>query len=329
MTTEGTNCPQWVKQFCDIDAGADGPTSSCAGDCVPPPPAGWSGPYLLWTGAPDSVPPCPSNAPVTAYTGKTALLVPDAGCTACTCSIAGGACSLPEHLAAGSGTCEDAGAVTVAFDPPSGWDGGCTSGDALDAGTLCAGGACLASIIAGPLVVTPPSCTPSIATLADAGAPAFTESALACENGAPFPPACNGMVCAPRAADAPGVLSCIFQPGINDCPAPYAKQVVVAMGFEDRRGCAPCACGASGSSCAATLSIFSDDACTSKDPLALALTGAGPACADLPDAGAPLGSKRIDSLVLDAGACAPSGGEPTDSGVTLTDAATFCCLATA
>jgi hypothetical protein len=135
-----TNCKSWFDFWCAPDGGTASATTSggptgCAGDCVPLPRDGWSAPQLFWFGDAGAAPACPSDAPVTAYQGNADLVVPDAGsCTPCTCSIDGGSCSFPEHITAGSGTCDDAGTATLAFDPPADWDGGCTDVGAIGAG---------------------------------------------------------------------------------------------------------------------------------------------------------------------------------------------------
>jgi hypothetical protein len=292
-----TNCQDWWRFWCAPDGGAasattggGGPTG-CAGDCVPVPPFGWDGPGLFWLGPAGDAPGCPSNAPVTAYQGHTDPLAPDGGwCTACTCSLDGGSCSLPENVTARSGTCGEAGTFTTDFDPPAGWDGGCTDVPAIPAELFCGSAPCVASLTAGPLALTLPACTPSTAALVDAGLPSFGQAALACQIGAPFPAGCDGLACAPRASEAPDFTSCIFQPGVNECPAgsPYAKQYVVysAPTFDDQRVCAPCTCRAPDSSCTATLDVFDNGACMPKHPLlTLALTSAGASCGDLLDAG--------------------------------------------
>jgi len=128
--------------------------------------------------------------------------------------------------------------------------------------------------------------------------------------------------CAPRAAEAPGFLSCIFQKGDNDCPAPYLDKHVAYSGFH-APGCAPCLCGPPDSSCSAALSVFGDGACSPKPLLTVDLSSAGPVCHDLPSAGVALGGKRL-VLAYDAGACAPSAGGAMDAGPS--GASTFCCL---
>ena len=301
----------------------DGGATGCAGDCVPAPPFGWEGPGLLWPGTGGPAPACPSNAPVTAYQGHDGLVLPDAGCAPCTCSTPSGTCAPPLHLHASALSCSLDGPPTRDFDPPPAWDGGCTAFDSVAAGDMCNGAPCVASLTSGPPVLTEGACTPSTAELMDAGPPSWTTVALACLGVYPAS-ACHdlALTCAPRAAEAPGFLSCIFHDGDYDCPAPYLDKHLAYSGFNPP-GCAPCLCGPPDSDCTATLSVFEDGDCTAKPLPPFHLSAAGPLCHDLPTAGLALGSKRLD-VTYDAGACAPSGGGAMDAGPS--GASTFCCL---
>jgi len=183
--------------------------------------------------------------------------------------------------------------------PPPAWDGTCTAFDPIPAGALCNGALCAVSLTSGPLVATQGECKPSTATLIDAGPPSWSSAVLACEKAAPYPSGCNGLYCAPRAAEAPGFLSCIFHDG------------------------APCLCGPPDSSCSAVLSVFNDGACSPKPLFTVDLSSAAPICHDLPSAGVALGGKQL-MLAYDAGSCAPSGGGAMVAGPS--GASTFCCL---
>ena len=305
----------------------DGGATGCAGDCVPAPPFGWGGPGLFWTGTDGTAPACPSNAPVTAYQGHDGLVLPDAGCAPCTCAgpSPSGSCAPPLQITASASPCVASAPAARDFGPPPAWDGACTTFDAIPAGALCNGAPCAVSLTSGPLVLTESMCKPSDAALVDAGLPTWSKKILACQNDAPYPPGCKGLYCSPRAAEAPGFLSCIFQKGDNDCPAPYLDKHVAYTSF-DPPGCAPCLCGPPDSSCTGTLDVFEDAGCSAKAKPLLTfdhLSNVGSLCHDLPDAGVALGSKRL-VLAYDAGTCTPSGGGSTDAGPA--GASTFCCL---
>ena len=120
---------------------------------------------------------------------------------------------------------------------------------------------------------------------------------------------------------------CIFATTEMSCPAGWPDQLLIATGFNDQRACAPCQCGAvQGSDCTASLAVFSDTGCSSL--LAVVDAGSAPSstCVSIAPAGTPVGSKTLSNVHYTPGTCAPSGGEPTDGGVTPTGVATFCCL---
>lgn len=298
----------------DATADADG-GPSCPGACLELPPAGWLGPgFLLWRGDVGATIDCPLVAPVTAYTGFADLDAGPASCGACWCGPSPeNSCGPPQHLIASTATClgGDAG-VPSPFDSPPGWDGSCTNFEGIAAGAK--------SLTSGPLTLTE-TC------IADAGAadaltppPGFGSAIVVCVG---TTSSCDfGHACTPV---APGFQSCIFQQGDWACPASYPDRIAVAQGFNDQRGCAPCGCAIAGGSCSATLTVYSDPACAT--PLLFArtldnMTVTAP-CDDAPGT---LGSKTLSSAKYAPGACSPSGGEPTDGGVTPTGVATFCCL---
>lgn len=326
------DCTDWHKIWCTQDGGTDAETDTaitdgatgCAGDCVPAPPAGWDGPLLLRLGPDGTALACPSNAPVMAYQGHADLVASQASCTDCTCSAPSGTCAPPLQITTSALSCAANGPASRDFDGPPAWDGSCTDFDYIAAGVLCTGVPCVDSLTAGPLVLTENGCAPSAVALMNADPPTWTTSVLACQTAAPFPPACNGLFCAPSAAEAPGFLSCIFQHGDNDCPLSYPDKHLAYADFDDHRGCAPCTCGAPGGSCTATLDVFKDGACTKPVLLKLDLTAAGPSCGDLPSAGLPLGSKQL-ALAYHPGACAPGGGTPIGS-LDPSGPSTFCCV---
>jgi hypothetical protein len=331
-TTPGSNCLDWVKEYCPADAGTDNDgATGCAGDCVPLPPFDWQGPALFLTGPAGSPPECPSNAPVTATLGFTdAGEQPDAGCTSCGCGRATAAsCAPPTHIFASALPCSAGAPLSAPFDPPAPWDGGCTANDPVAANADCGGSPCVASIVAGPLVDN--GCVPVQAVPVDAGPPGWGTEAVACVGSMDPLGACtdHGQTCTPSAPPSSGFLTCIFQDGDNPCPdgSPYTDRHVVYEDFQDQRGCTACSCGAADMPCTAQLGVFQDSTCNMV-LLDASISSAGQSCFDLPDAGPPLGSKDV-MLLPRSGVCLPSGGEPTDGGFVPSGAATFCCLTNA
>jgi hypothetical protein len=328
--TDTVDCGDWWQIYCGPDAGTDTDgATGCAGDCVPLPPDDWSAPQLFWTGPAGSTADCPSNAPVTAFRGfSDPGEPPEAGCTACSCDRSSpGSCAPPTHIFASALPCDAGAPLSAPFDPPAGWNGGCTTNEAVTAGASCGGSPCVASIVAGPMVDN--GCVPSQATPVDAGPPGWGTAAVACVGTLDPLGACadHGETCTPSAPPSSGFLTCIFEDGDNPCPdgSPYSDRYVVYTSFDDERGCTACGCGAPDFPCTAELGVFQDNMCDVA-LLDAGISSVGPSCFDLPDAGLALGSKEV-ALAHHPGSCPASGGEPTDGGFAPSGAATFCCLA--
>lgn len=301
----------------DADAAVDADSGpACPGACVPLPGL-WFGPVLLWKGSAGSTVDCPAGASEVAYTGFTDLN--DAGaatCGACGCELApDNNCGPPEHITASNAGCSGPAGFPAPFDPPPGWDGGCSAFDDIGTGAK--------SLISGPLTLTE-SC------VADAGGPdaattpaRFGSSVVACAEKVTSSACDENHLCA---STAPNFQTCVYQPAdVPACPPSYPQRISVAEGFDDQRACAPCACVVAPGACTATLTVYGDSAC-STFLFARALNNTMTAqCDDVPAPGA-LGSKTLTSVKYAHGSCAPTGGEPTDGGVVATEIATFCCL---
>jgi hypothetical protein len=339
----GDKDPDYVGYCTDVDAGADGGdggdggvdapadapigTGACPGQCVPGPPSLWDAPALVWLGAEGDAPPCPASAPQTGFEGHADLVAPT-GCGACQCEAPSGTCGLPPALTAGAATCAlvTPGTPMTPFDPPTGWDGGCTTADAVVAGASCAAGPCVQSLTLAPLSLDEGPCVPTALPAHDDPTPRWAAFARTCRG---FPVgACAdwGAVCAPP--PAAGFRVCVLQAGDVACPdpasGPYQERHVAFGGFTDTRSCSPCTCGSpAGGACAALVSYFTDGACGA--PLGSAtVTAAGASCADLP-AGAALGSKSAGPPGYTPGACQPAGGEPLGA-ATPVSPVTLCCI---
>jgi hypothetical protein len=296
------------------DASTTGPIDgSCAGECVPLPPTGWSWPSLVWIGAEDAAPPCPPLLEVR-YEGHGELDAA-AGC-ACQCEPPARVCALPA-ITANAATCAMADGGTP-YDLPAAWDGGCAVGDPCDGGGPCVGSVTIAPLL-GDASCAPvdPDPTPPPAT--------WGQFAIACQ-GVP-PGGCdNDWLCAPP--PAPGFLRCVSLMGTYDCSepffAPYTKPYVFYEDLQDTRTCSPCGCGApSDTSCTATIAIFSDGTCTSAAIDAGSIGTASPVCVDVGAGVAPGVALAVQPEVKSA--CEPSGGDAGGAAVGL-GAMTFCCI---
>lgn len=308
------------------DAEADASAYGCNGQCLPVPPIGWSQPVLLAFGDESTVPSCPAVAPVVGYEGHAGLNAPAAVCGPCSCGASEGSCGLPGDLTASTlGVCpnDDPGAWTMAWDAPAGWDGACTAADPITCGN--GNNLCAHSVMAAPLTIDD-SCAPlgpPAATVAPYGWSTFARACAGSAGGA-----CEslGETCA--SASAEGFQVCIFQEGDVDCPSlgPYTDKLVFYGGAEDTRGCSGCTCGkVEGSSCAAVLHMYSDDACTvPAGAVSVGSSASAVACVTLPG-NVTLGSKVAHAISYVPGGCEPGGGEPAGE-ASGAPAATFCCL---
>ena len=290
------------------DAAADGPPAlACTGQCAYYAPQGWSEPELLWVGpAQQQVPGCPVPTPA-GFVGFTGV---DASCPPCQCNPPTGSCGLPPTIAVSPEPCEtaDADGGETPFDPPAGWDGGCTANDAIDGGALCDGGPCVQSATIAPLIVKETGCAPVAPTLG--ATVAFGSSTLSCP--ALAGGACTMGTCLPT--PPPGFAICVSQEGDVACPppsvpTPYTQQLLV-YNNPYVWTCSACACGApAGSVCSAEISLYSDGMCASPMPNANPVDSTKPICVDL-ITGAALGSQSASAPVYTPGACQPDGGVP-------------------
>jgi hypothetical protein len=279
-------------------------------------------------GNPGQVPLCPGFAHVEGFTGYADPQVEPAHCPTCDCSPA--ACALPEEIHASAASCAGAeGAVSTPFDAPPGWEGTCTTENAVPAGKLCGGVPCAQSVTVAPVTVEP--CKPVTKGAVEGPgvfpAPVWGAAVREClidvdtQGGG-----CGtGEWCAPVPPE--GFQLCLYVKGDDPsyaCREPFTERHVVFEGFgPDTRACSPCECGEpEGASCTAYVSIFSDGGCG--DPLdAVTVAQAGPVCVDVPP-GLGLASKAAQWKTAKPGTCAHSGGAASGE-VAPVGAITLCC----
>ncbi len=316
-------CPPPPVIVSHVDAECNGVCVSAVDHSLP-----WSLlPFVFWQGtAMDlATSKCPARAPTP---GQLYYASPDQAplsCPACSCKPSTGGCALPETMAvSASPVCpSDSGDAGVPFDPPSDWDGGCTTNDAI-AAVECDGGPCLATV--GPMAPIGAGCAPTQAVVPRIVT--WGDAAFACSggtnNGACADP---GAVCAAAPSTlAKGFSICVSLEGDDSvimCPTQYPVRRVYYLAGEDDRGCSSCECSPpQGDSCSSLVSIYSDDAC-SELVGAVQAESSGPTCVSVP-AGSPLGSKQASAPTYTPGTCQPSGGEMNGS-VKPNHPYTICC----
>ncbi len=316
----------------------DAGQSACTGRCVPVP-SGNAGYWTemaisLFVAAPGALPTeCPPGTSSEKFRLFADLDAPAAECAACECGASGACSGLPENMEIRAGACGEMGAASLPFDGPAGWDGSCTSENALPAGAQCGGEPCAQSVWVSPLPgPTSESCTPKSET------PAFTKktdwklAGLACMANT------NDDACYSDGGTeycvsdpGPGWLQCIVREGV-DVPCPdnylYARyEMFPEDGVIDDRGCANCECGEpAGGGCTASIRLYDDAACASQSEQN-GLQSPYDQCVNILPVGHALAAKAITDLAYVPGSCETSGGTPTGSAVRdVTRAVTFCCL---
>jgi hypothetical protein len=209
----------------------------------------------------------------------------------------------------------------VPFDPPSAWDGGCTTNEATS-DVNCDGGTCIQSVTAGSLTLTE-SCAPISPPVPQDVT--WTVFAYTCEGQASGTCSDAGVVCVPKAPE--GFTLCISREGDDDfykCPSDYPSgPAVYYEDATDTRMCDPCTCEPpGGSTCSSLVSFYTDDTCA-EQIASVTATAASAMCAEIPP-GSPLASKQASTPLYTPGSCKPSGGGQLGS-VQPNHPITFCC----
>jgi hypothetical protein len=334
-TNEADDCHNTLSCPLPPDAGATvvyAPSDAgvkCNGVCVPAVADSlWSPvPFVFWQGMTKDLTTsdCPTKAPNRSqlyYSTPDQTPVP---CPTCSCELSTGACALPETVTVSASlSCPGDADAGTPFNPPTAWDGGCTTNDAI-AAVDCDGGPCLAT--AGPIAPIGASCKPTQSVVPKIVT--WTNAAFACGGGTNTG-ACEdpGAVCVAAPSTLPAGFSICLSTNGDDptvqCPTGYPFWIVYYLGGDDSRACADCDCSPpQGDSCSDSLvSLYIDDACTTKVG-AVTATSSGPMCVSIPNS-SPLGSKQASASVYSPGTCQPSGGGPIGS-VEPKHPVTFCC----
>lgn len=275
--------------------------------CMPLPPAGWSGPAILYVGS-DAVE-CPAGYPNVGYEGGTTIDEGAIDCSACSCANPTGiSCSLPA-VSAYEGVADCTGATTP-FTPPAAFDQCLTR-------TVTAP----SSFKFGPSVASGGSCAPSGVT-ANADEPFFSVVARTCSVGGGGA-ACDGGICvdAPELPFQPKI--CAYRAGDVDCPAEYPeKDLVYHRAIDDERTCTACTCGApAGASCSGFLRFHTTTDC-SGGSAGIGFLSGNTGCYSVANASSLIYPSA--DVVANDGACAPGGGQPTGSAAPI-QPVTVCC----
>lgn len=330
----------------ESDADPDGaslrPEAACldkGGECVPIPSDKnaykWEGPAAVWMGPTSEKPTeCPFDGSIVGekYAG---LYAPPLDCAQCECEKATGNCAgVPDSISVGTTMCM-MGGISVPFDGPGGWNGACTSANAIPAGAQCPPGSgtpCVQSIAWSAL----PGPQNESCIVKQQPVPGLHGMTISWEKAAVM---CDSSLAEDLCSDGqklciPDVIwpwvQCVWLDGEheNECPDGYkfSSHVFYDEKPIDTRACTECSCGApTGGECVANFGIFSDSTCTTEIQNQT-ISSVMPDCDLIFPAGLAISSKSITDHSYVPGTCAASGGEPIGEAVIdETKATTFCC----
>ena len=335
----GTN--QTVTHYEDPGAGGSGGSGggggtssetgpSCPGKCVEVVPL--STPVvlsLLWIGpVGQEPPPCPALAPVAVEEGYADLTATKPICSACACNPPQGGCDLPSSMTVSNQPCSMPGGALTAFDPPAGWDGACSTANAIPSTKLCGGVPCAKSLTIAPLTLHEQGCGVTNSPAADVTQPTWTTAAHSCVGSAQYQGGCGlSEVCAPLPIeDGAGFKLCFSREGDQECPGGWSEKHTFYKSIDDTRACSACSCGSPvGSACSAQISAYGTSNCTQSGSFgSVTMTDIKDGCFDIAP-GMGLLSKGATPPTYTPGVCQALGGEPSGEAVPA-NPSTFCCL---
>jgi hypothetical protein len=299
--------------FTGNEAGASDGTAGAA--CIRLPGAtdcqpaiqGWTGPELLFEGATGSMPQCPGGA-LARYVGHADLDASPPTCTACACGEPSASCTPPTlHSFPSSGCPAD-------IDLPA----------ALSVNECDTAGTLAESVYVAPS-------TPVVQCAASGGAKTvpvagWTRTAVVCDPATDQSASCPAGDRCVLPPSPPLTGFCMFEAGDVSCPlgTPYATKHTYYGGVADGRTCASCKCAPPGATC----DFGSDDLLLY--PNSTTCSGAstplqpGSCEAVLPDT-ASIKFQTAPNVVVAAGGCSASGGQPTGM-ATPAMPTTVCCM---
>lgn len=288
------------------DSGDDDPLPMCDGPnqaCIAEAPNGWAGPTIVYRGAPDDLPQCPSAAPDVSIERNQGLSSVPAVC-GCECGDpAAPKCPGAALLSHDSSTCD-----------------GATQNTALAPDTCAALPSALSHNVISGIPPTAFGGTCDASATVELAEPTWAETVRACI-GQPTPAAdCDAdQVCVQQPQLAPPFRVCVHRAGEQSCPlAGYTDRIETFGDFADDRDCTDCGCSAvQGGQCVPTLAFYGSNDCSggTNDTL----MGGGFQCSQVSGSG----SARLEIEI--AGSCTPDDVMPIGE-VFPSIPETFCCL---
>jgi len=290
------------------DGLADCADPICAGyTCAPAPPAGWTGPALLYTGA-GPVPACATGFPTSTFGGTGALDAPPATC-GCSCSSppTGASCGIPSVTLYDNDTCTGSNDIKT---PAS-------AGTCLQVATTDIWN----SAVGAPVPVIGGACTPSNVVVTKPPT-SFSDQALVCAGATPGLCADPSTVCVPKPGAPFGLTACVSHTADIPCEgSAYTQKHVLYAGVTDTRDCSACACGAAtGISCTGVTHLFHGGSCLNL----VADSNHDGSCEK--SAASEIKSIKFEPTGGPTGGNCPQTGGQAVGGVTGSGATTVCCM---
>lgn len=288
------------------EGGSDSGVTDAAGCgaqavCIPPAPAGWTGPLLLVTAAGGTTPPCTSAYPTLVQAEFADLTFSPAQCTCgpatAQLSACWGSANISVGIATGCGGYQ--GSIytdsTCAQPQFSGFYAyaGYAAVETAESQLVCKGQ------LTGQML--PPVSWGSASSLCAPPAPTAQ-----CSGGSCYPP--------------PGGPVCIYQTGSQSCPAPFTNAQTLYGTYDDSRYCG-CSTDYVGGGCAGSLQFFGNSACTGQNA---SVTLPVSSCTDVGNFfQVDVAAQFVATAIT--GQC-PQPTASANGTVTATDAVTVCCL---
>jgi hypothetical protein len=297
-------------------------------------PAGWQGPFALWSGSPNAAPACPASYPTGLFLAHDKLNVPSYSCPNCGCTPSSGStCNTLHFWYDTTPTCSSTAAWDVSVDP----DGACVAENLL---LYSKNFNPLSSSINSAQLTPPDQHNPSLPPYAQGSctpnqvAPSFPNPTWGLDaegcglaNGATTGGGCSVGACMPKPAAPFGTKLCIFKAGVTSCPSGYQAIATGTQYYEnwtDTRKCTSCTCGSV--TCGGTVTAFTDTGCT-QNATQIDINGG---CTTLPKDPTPSGNgmSKQDTLSIRWDNGGPVCGQGTSNviGAATPDTAiTVCC----
>lgn len=285
--------------------GNDGSGQGCSGNCVPPAPSGWTGPYVVYFGPTSQSQPACEASYSSSYAGND---TPNASAAQCICSCGTPDCTMASIRHTCGVACSSVGPApfsnNVCYNVMP-----CTSAPFWFEGQ-------------------PGSCAPITTTTMPLLPVSWQNYAIGCQPNTQASNACTaaGDVCIPSLSSPSTHEICVQFSGSVSCPSSGSQYSVPHVEFKtvaDTRSCpSTCTCGAP-AGCTGQVNVFTSSNCTGAVSTYAVLDGTTCYNSQIE-----VGGGTVEVVLTGTGSsCQPAAATvPGVGNVTGATATTFCCL---